>query len=176
MNLFQKLGALFTAKTVATPETPQAVAPRQQITMTRVYDVNRQKVWEMWTKPEKLCQWFGALPFTATPETTKIDFRVGGTWQADLVNQKDGMVIPFRGKYLAIEAPHKLVFTIENTQNPGDANVETVTVTFADHAGTTQMTMTQEGHLSPEQYGDPLRNGYTAFFERMSVYMRLHSD
>jgi uncharacterized protein YndB with AHSA1/START domain len=174
MNFWKKLGALFGGGA------PKGIAgafggdlPRQQITMTRVYDVNRQKVWDMWTNPEKLSQWFGVPPVTATPETTKIDLRVGGKWRADMVNANDGSILPFGGTYLEINSQHKLVFTIENANDP---NVETVTVTFADRAGSTHMTLHQEGHLPPEQYGEPLRNGYSAFFERMATYMRTHND
>jgi len=176
MSFLQKLGSLFRNQTDNSPAVATPVSDARQITLTRVYDSNRQKVWEMWTRPDKLAQWWGSPPLAATKESTQIDLRVGGRWQADMVNASDGTTIPFRGTYLEIIPPQKLVFTIENPQDPNDKNVETVTVTFTDHAGTTQMTMRQEGHLPAEQYGEPLRNGYSAFFERMAKYLRIHVD
>lgn len=146
-------------------------ASNQEITITRMIDANRQKVWDAWTKPEYLSEWFGVPPLAATRESTSIDLRVGGTWRADLVNAQDGTRMPFTGKYLEINSPSKLVFTIEEAGNP---NVETATVTLTDRVGTTEMTFNQKGHLPPAQYGDPLRNGYNSFFERMiKVIMRM---
>jgi uncharacterized protein YndB with AHSA1/START domain len=177
MGFFKKIVAFFTGtnpiSTVAS--TRDDLSHQQQITITRVYDSNRQKVWEMWTKPEKLCEWFGVPPVAATRESTSINLVVGGIWQADMINAVDGTRLPFGGVYREIEAPRKLVFTIEDRAHPENTDVETVTVTFADYAGTTQMTMHQEGHLPADQYGEPLRSGYSAFFERMSKYLASHN-
>jgi uncharacterized protein YndB with AHSA1/START domain len=149
---------------------------RNQMTMTRVYDVGRHRVWQMWTKPELLAEWWGVPPLAATKDTILIDLKVGGKWQADMVNQNDGTVVPFRGAYVEVDPPRKLVFTIENPADPESPDVETVTVIFTDNAGTTRMTMQQVGHLPEEQYGAPLENGYSAFFDRMAKYLRLHQD
>jgi uncharacterized protein YndB with AHSA1/START domain len=141
------------------------------ITITRMIDVNRQKVWDAWTKPEQLAQWWGVPPVAATPETTSIDLKVGGKWRADMVNKQDGSKLAFGGKYIEISPPNKIVFTIEDENNP-KASKETVTLTFKDRIGTTEMVLHQEGSLPDEQYGDPLRNGYNAFFDRMLSMLR----
>ena len=153
---------------------PPPSAPNQQVTITRVFDSNRQKVWEMWTKPEKLAEWWGVPPVAATLDTISIDLKVGGSWRADMINKSDGTKLPFGGTYLAIETPHKLVFTIVDPGDPTSPNYETVTVTFVDHAGSTEMTLHQTGHLPPAQYGEPLQNGYGAFFDRMRKYLAMH--
>lgn len=170
MSIFKKIGAFFAGTFSGVPEdkpitTAEAKeASGRAITITRIIDSNRQKVWDAWTKPEHLSQWFGVPPLAATAETTSIDLRVGGSWRADMVNANDGSRQPFAGKYISINSPSKLVFTIEEAGNP---NVETVTITLKDRVGTTEMVLHQEGHLPPEQYGEPLRNGYNAFFDRM---------
>jgi uncharacterized protein YndB with AHSA1/START domain len=147
----------------------QLSASKQEITITRMIDANRQKVWDAWTKPEFLSQWWGTPPMAATRETTSVNLQVDGSWRADMINAQDGTRMPFGGKYLEINSPSKLVFTIEEDGNP---EVETVTITLKDRAGTTEMTMHQSGHLPPEQYGNPLRNGYNSFFERMINVIR----
>jgi uncharacterized protein YndB with AHSA1/START domain len=165
MHILRRLGAAL-AGLLQTKKAPYSFSStsKQEITITRIIDANRQKVWDAWTKPEYLSEWFGVPPLAATRETTSIDLRVGGAWQADMINAQDGSRMPFRGKYLEINSPAKLVFTIEEAGNP---NYETVTLTLTDRVGVTEMTFTQKGHLPKEQYGDPLRNGYNSFFERM---------
>ena len=152
-----------------------SVSP-QQITITRIFDVGRHKVWDMWTKPEKMAEWWGVPPIAATLDTIKLDVRPGGKFQADMVNGTDGTVLPFRGTYLEVDPPRKLVFTFEDPANPTNTDVETVTVSFIDKAGTTQMTLHQVGHLPVEQYTDGLQKGYSAFFDRMARYLRIHLD
>lgn len=175
MSLFSRLLSFFGANTDTGATESVVGSSTPEITITRIFDVNRQKVWEMWTRADKLSEWFGIPPIAATKDTTKIDLRVGGRWQADMVNEKDGSVMPFRGTYLEINTPQKLVFTIENPQNPSDPNVETVTVTFKDRTGVTEMTLHQSGHLPKEQYGTPLENGYNAFLDRMVKYLLIHT-
>lgn len=152
-----------------------SAAPEQkkEITITRIFDANRQRVWEMWTKPEKLCLWFGVPPLSATADTTSIDLHVGGEWHADMVNTDNGAKLQFGGKYLEIDSPRKLVFTLEDG-SAKTRDAETVTVTFTDRVGTTEMTMHQTGNLPQDQYGEPLRNGYNAFFDRMGKYLITH--
>ncbi len=165
------------AQTASVQSEKAAISPTgaQEITITKIFDAGRQRVWEMWTKPEKFAQWFGVPPLAATVETTKMDLRVGGRWQADMVNAEDGTRMPFGGTYLEIDSPRKLVFTMEDPTNPANPNKETVTVTFRDRMGTTDMTMHQVGHLPPEEYGAPLQNGYNAFFDRMTKYLASHN-
>ncbi len=147
---------------------------RQQVTLTRVFDMNRQRVWEMWTKPALLAEWWGVPPLAATIDTTAVDLRVGGIWRADMVNAIDGTKIPFSAKIIQLDPPKKLVMTMSDPTDPTNEKVETLTVTFQDLAGTTNMMLHQKGHLPVEQYEGPLQNGYSAFFERMSRYLRTH--
>jgi uncharacterized protein YndB with AHSA1/START domain len=151
-----------------------ATAP--ELVITRVFDVGRHKVWDMWTKPEKLAEWWGVPPLAATKTSCSVDMKVGGLWQADMVNEQDGTHVPFRATFAEIDPPRKLVLMLHDPSNANNPNQETITVTFVDQAGTTQMTMRQKGFLPAEQYGDPLQKGYNAFFDRMSRYLRIHQD
>ena len=143
----------------------------REIKITKLIDAPRQRVWDAWTKPDRLCRWFGVPPVAATRETTSIDLRVGGAWHADMINEKDGSRLPFGGTYLEVHPPLKLVFTMVDSANP-TSDVETITVTFKDRTGATEMTLLQAGHLPPDQYGEPLRSGYSAFFARMEQMLR----
>lgn len=48
------------------------------IRMVREFAASLQLVWDAWTKPELLDQWWGPEPWRA--ETKVMDFRVGGYW------------------------------------------------------------------------------------------------
>lgn len=50
----------------------------QPITISRVFDAPREKVWKAWTDPELIKKWWGPKDFTAP--RIEIDFRVGGKY------------------------------------------------------------------------------------------------
>jgi uncharacterized protein YndB with AHSA1/START domain len=147
-----------------------------ELVITRIFDVGRHKVWEMWSKPEKLAEWWGVPPLSATKDSCSVELKVGGLWQADMVNATDGTRLPFRGTFVEIDQPRKMVFTLHDPFDANNSKQETITVIFTDHAGTTQMTMHQKGFLPAEQYSGALVKGYNAFFDRMSRYLRLHQE
>ena len=52
--------------------------PENRLTIVRMLNAPRAKVWRALREPEALAQWWG-LPNGATMPSCKIDFRVGGT-------------------------------------------------------------------------------------------------
>jgi uncharacterized protein YndB with AHSA1/START domain len=96
-------------------------------------------VFEAWTKPELMKQWFAPLPWT-TP-VVETDVRPGG---ASLVVMRgpDGTEFPNRGVYLEVVKNEKLVFTDAYTQawQPSEKPFMTVTLTFEDVGGQTRYT------------------------------------
>jgi len=51
---------------------------KKQIIVERIFNAPREKVWEAWTTPEIVKQWWGPEHFTAP--SIKIDFQVGGKY------------------------------------------------------------------------------------------------
>src|SRR6266849_4263098 len=49
----------------------------RDLVVTRVFDAPIELVWQAWTEPEHVKQWWGPDYFTSP--STEIDFRVGGT-------------------------------------------------------------------------------------------------
>ncbi|SEL58472.1 SRPBCC family protein [Parapedobacter koreensis] len=54
------------------------------IHITREFAANLELVWQAWTTPELLDQWWGPQPWRA--ETTTMDFREGGFWHYAMVS------------------------------------------------------------------------------------------
>ena len=81
--------------------------PRTDLTFTRTLDVPREIVWECWTTPEHIRQFFVPKPHRVTD--CDIDLRVGGRFNTTF--EVDGAEMKNEGVYLEIEDGRKLVFT-----------------------------------------------------------------
>jgi uncharacterized protein YndB with AHSA1/START domain len=107
------------------------------IVTTSVFDAPRVLVFEAWTNPKHLVQWWGPDGFTTT--TRAIDVRPGGVWRF-VMHGPDGIDYENRIVYDEIVKPERLIY-----RHPGGEDVEPVqihvTVTFEDHGGKTKLTM-----------------------------------
>lgn len=137
------------------------------ITIRRVFDAPRERVWQEWTEPERFADWFGG-PEAAIPlETVSMDVRPGGTWRATMLAARG--VIEWKGAYLEVIAPERLVLTFSDGP---DELYELVTVILTDlGAGRTEMLFEQSGHMGPEAY-DHAKEGWAVFFDRMEARLR----
>jgi uncharacterized protein YndB with AHSA1/START domain len=78
------------------------------VTIERVFNAPRDLVWKVTTDPELIAKWWG--PESSPVTVDAMDVRVGGTWRF-VGNDPQGGEYGFSGKYLEIEAPHRLVQT-----------------------------------------------------------------
>lgn len=76
--------------------------------MTRTVKAPVALVWEVWTKPEHLVQWWG--PGAHTTTIYEMDFREGGQWRLTLHNHATGQDYPNRSIFKAIIPLKKIVF------------------------------------------------------------------
>jgi uncharacterized protein YndB with AHSA1/START domain len=114
-------------------------AETYELSLTRLIDAPRAKVFRCWTDPELLKQWFAPAPYT-TPKA-ELDVRPGG---ANLIVMRgpDGQDMPNRGQYLEVVPDTRLVFTdaYVGDWQPSAKPFMTVILTFADEAGKTRYT------------------------------------
>jgi uncharacterized protein YndB with AHSA1/START domain len=97
------------------------------IAFERKLPVSRAEVFDAWTKPEQISEWWD--PTGARLVTCEIDLRPGGAFR--FVN--DGHGPPFTGTYAVIERPSRLVF---------EAMGSVGTVTLEAAGNTTRMSVT----------------------------------
>lgn len=107
-----------------------------KIEITRIYDAPIKTVWEAWTDPVQVAQWWGPRGFTIT--THKKDLRVGGTWIYTM-HGPDGVDYPNHTKYLEVENYSRLVY--DHGGNADRPPMFRVTVQFTDLKGKTKMEM-----------------------------------
>ena len=135
------------------------------ITVTRVFDAPRERVWKEWTEPERFADWFGGPDSEVPLSTVAMDVRPGGTWKATMYAGSGRHEILWKGEYREVDAPERLVFTVTDRS---DDKYEVVSVVLTDLGdGRTEMFFEQRGHLTPEQYQRTER-GWGGFFDRMA--------
>ena len=124
-----KQNGLMDEATVTTPTD-------RRIVITRRFEAPRARVFEAWTKPEHVSQWWD--PSGAPLASCEIDLRPGGKFR--FVNQ--GSHAPeFTGTYLQIAPPERLVFTTHVGPLSG---ATTGTVDLRDSSGGTDLVITME--------------------------------
>lgn len=79
-----------------------------QFFITRSFDADMQRVYEMWTDPEHLAQWMP--PAGATMRFVRAEPRVGGT-SFYAMTQSSGEVMYGLLRYLVLEPPARIVYT-----------------------------------------------------------------
>jgi uncharacterized protein YndB with AHSA1/START domain len=76
------------------------------ITFRRTFAAPREQVFDAWTKPDQIAEWWD--PSGARLSECTIDLRPGGAFR--FVNRDSAHSPPFAGVYRSIERPAKLVF------------------------------------------------------------------
>ena len=80
----------------------------RDLILTRTFDAPPEKVFNAWTQPTLLKQWFAPLPRTTVE--AELDVRVGGT-SLIVMRDSEGKDFPSRGVYLEVVKNSRLVFT-----------------------------------------------------------------
>jgi uncharacterized protein YndB with AHSA1/START domain len=125
----------------------------REIAITRVFDVPRELVWNVWTKPEHIAKWWGPKGFTNTIH--KMEVKPGGVWEF-MMHGPNGVDYPNKVTYLEVKRPERLVY---DHGEKGELTYFRVTVTFEDLAGRTKLTMqmlfetAQQRNQVVEKYG-----------------------
>jgi uncharacterized protein YndB with AHSA1/START domain len=147
---------------------PIGEAGEYGIAITRVFDAPRERVWREWTQPDCFSDWFGGAQADVPPDSVAMDVRAGGAWR--LTMRFGASVIHWKGEFVEVRPPERLVFTV--TDRPDDERREIVTVELAELGdGRTEMRFEQRGHMRPEDY-ERTGAGWGTFFERIDERLR----
>jgi uncharacterized protein YndB with AHSA1/START domain len=137
------------------------------ITITRVFDAPRERVWKEWTEPEAFADWFGGPESEVPLSTVAMDVRPGGSWRLTMYAEPGRREIRWHGEYREVSEPERLVFTVSD-QPPGEDAYELVTVVLTDVGdGRTEMLLQQRGALPAEVY-ERAKEGWGTFFDRIA--------
>ncbi|MGO9831687.1 MAG: SRPBCC family protein [Myxococcaceae bacterium] len=143
---------------VKNPTTVERKSEREFV-VTRTFDGPARLVYEAWTKPELLKQWWAPKSIGMSLLSCEADVRVGGGYR--FVFGHEGKTMAFFGKYLEVTPPSRLVWTNEE----GEGGQAVTTVTFEEKGGKTLLVL-HELHPSKEAtdeaigFGEGLRETF----------------
>jgi uncharacterized protein YndB with AHSA1/START domain len=109
----------------------------RELIFTRRFDAPRELVFEAWTNPKHLTQWWGPRGFTTTVH--EMDVRPGGNWRLTM-RGPDGRDYKNRIVFIEVVKPERLVYKHEPEEGTEPVSFE-VTVTFGGQSGQTEVTM-----------------------------------
>ncbi len=119
---------------MADPTTIERTSERELV-VTRTFNGPARIVFEAWTQPELMKQWWAPKSIGVPLLSCEMDVRTGGTYR--LVFGHDAAEsMAFVGRYLEVTPPSRLVWTNEEGE---DGPV--TTVTFEDRDGQTLLTV-----------------------------------
>ena len=96
----------------------------REIRIERSFDAPRDLVFQAFTDPELIPEWWGPHGTTTVVETMEV--RAGGSWRF-VVTDEAGGENAFRGTYREVSPPERIVQTFEWEGMPGHLVVETAT-------------------------------------------------
>lgn len=153
---------------------------------SRVFDAPRAKVWQAWTEPARLKQWWGPKGFKV--HTCKLDLRPGGTFLYGM-KAPDGSDMWGKFVYREIKAPEKLVFIVSFSDPQGGVTRHPMsptwpeymlsTVEFSEVSGKTKVTVTWIPHEATEaerkvfeEGREGMKQGWAGTFEQLEGYLK----
>ncbi len=87
---------------------PGEAAAGQELVISRTFHARRELVFQAWTDPRRLVQWWGPRGFTNP--VCELDLRPGGALYIEM-RAPDGSLHPAQGVFHEIAPPERLVFT-----------------------------------------------------------------
>ncbi len=120
----------------------------KEITFDRTYDAPLTRVWQAWTEPDQLRQWWG--PEKTTITDCDIDLRVGGTIRVVMeagegMGKYKGTRWPMEGTFTVIDPETQLVYDAESWTE-GERETTTIEhtndVVFSPQGNGTQVRLT----------------------------------
>jgi uncharacterized protein YndB with AHSA1/START domain len=118
------------------PSTPSPTADRE-IILSRVVSAPRELVFDVWTDPVHVAQWWGPNGFST--KVHQMEVMAGGTWRF-LLTGPDGTEWPSRITYREVKRPERLAY-LHGSDVDDDPNAFEVTVTFETQGEKTKVTM-----------------------------------
>ena len=82
----------------------------REITITRIFDAPRERVWRAWTEPERLARWWGKRGWSTPLSSITLDVRPGGVFRLNSISDEDGSEMPLDTVYREVVEPERLAF------------------------------------------------------------------
>jgi uncharacterized protein YndB with AHSA1/START domain len=147
-----------------------AADPLPSLTVTRLYDAPRERVFRAWTDPAQFSSWMG--PGSIRAEVSAMEAKPGGAYRITLHGTPKGMSV-VSGIYREVVPPERIVFTWaweedEATHRAGHESV--VTVTLKAVGAKTELTLRHE-RLESVASRDSHGQGWNGCLDKLGPYL-----
>ena len=149
--------------TESTPAKNRTTVERQserELVVTRTFDAPARLVFEAWTRPELLKQWWVPKSMGMSLLSLDADVRTGGTYRLVFSHPAMEQPMAFFGRYIEVTPPSRMVWT---NDEGGEAGAVT-TVTFEERGAETLVVL-RDLYPSKEALDEAIASGSTSGFE-----------
>lgn len=152
---------------------PGAHAAGREITLTRLFAAPRELVFQAWTDPQHMKEWWGPNGFTTV--RCELGPRAGGALRIDM-RGPDGTLYPHFGTVREFVPPARLVLSMNVQDAEGNIIFEGVTtVTLVEEAGKTRLTLHSRIENATVEFGAMhgagMENGWNQALDHLEKHL-----
>ena len=154
--------------------------PIKKVVLERIYDASPETVWQAWTDPEMLKQWWG--PNNVTIPECEVDLRVGGKFYIVMeagagMGPYKGIKWPMLAEFTSVEPYSKLAYnaTAWTEGQKEETTIEQTTeIILTDDGGKTKIQVIAAIHKTGPKAGmavQGMQAGFTQQLEKLNAFL-----
>ena len=168
-----------------TKNSPTAESTVREFVISRTFDAPRELMFKVWTDPEHMQRWWGPKDFKVI--YSKMDLRPGGSYHY-CMRTPDGHDMWGKFVYREIVKPERIIFVNSFSDEKGGLTRHPMspswplemlsTITFAEHAGKTTVTVrwaplnaTEEERRTFEDGFGSMEKGWGGTMDQLAAYL-----
>lgn len=138
--------------------------------LSRTFNAPRERVFDAWTDPEVLREWWSAMP-TMKPSCAEVDLREGGRYRLGMQDAESGNEHVVVGEYREVRRPERLAYTWMWENKPEMTGGETlVEIDFRELGDGTEVVLTHTGLPTDESRGQHT-HGWNGCLDSLGRYL-----
>jgi uncharacterized protein YndB with AHSA1/START domain len=154
--------------------------PIKAIEITKTYNASPEVVWQAWTDPTQLKQWWGPEN-VSIPEVT-VDLKVGGQFYivmeaGEAMGPYKGTLWPMMAQFTVVQPHSQLAYTAQAwTEGAKDETTidQTTEISFAEDAGKTTVTVKAAIYKTGPKAGmaaEGMQMGFTQQLAKLDTFL-----
>ncbi len=141
-------------------------------TIERTFDAPVERVWQAWTDPTEVSQWWGPTHFTVPH--CEIELKSGGTYEIHMADP-EGNIYPDNGEVVELDEPERLVLLSRAFETTDGHQLEVLnTITFTGRGEQTDVTLEAEVRKASPAIDDALGGmelGWKQSFSKLDTHL-----
>jgi len=139
----------------------------RELDIVRVLAAPRQLVWDAWTDPDQIAEWWGPAGMHTPRASVELDLRPGGVFRITMVQTETGAEFPSDMRFTEVREPELLAFAWEGQRGIGGGSSA---ITFKDLGGKTEVVNHYAGYIT-DQIQSFMLQGTNEQFDKLAAYL-----